>query len=768
MLPHHASSAAIADLYLARIRAANAPPPVALAPPPSAPQSLPEHPPDFEGELLRHVAAYEARGWQLSPLRTYVRDGEVKQHPPKGWPERRGTLIGAHRDASNRLTHGVALVLGPSGVVDIDLDSDAARDLAPKFLRPTATFGRKGRTTHYVYQCPAQPHPINGGPEQQARTRAFKHERHGMLVELRRGPGAQTTPPPTIKPDGYPAVWAPGWQDAIVTWEPLDERRVEELALACLIALDGNDGDRHHSRMRWAGELARRGMNRDLCERVLTIACEYRGDDDLADLYTCLESTFVRVENGESVIGVDAETRRAVDAVLGRVAQSGARVNVSAPLDEVLGQIGTALRASDPPAVFRQGDAVVTLHGEAKAEALCVEAARAAHFVRSGREGDVITHPSVDLLRKFAASRPELPELLGRRGAPILRPDGSLFSERGYDAATRLWCDWEGSAFGDDPAGAATRLLAFVEAGQWEEPADRIAWLAHVLTVAARPAIDGPVPAWIYSSPVPGSGKSTLARVAGAIGGRCDAFTDPSVRDDDELARRLDTFAMRPAVVLDNARGVFKSPLLEGALAGESLTVRRLYVGPVTIPWRTVLSVTSNGAEIGRDWARRTLPVRLNGRALPGGRDVLGEAKRQHALTVDALTVVGSWLRSGVTSSATPLLGFAEWSRVVGGAIAWLGLGDVVSATRAGAEGMVAVGDDATELLDAIERWLGETGRAEFDSRELWQSLAMRDLRENFRDSNDFGRRLGRTGDATRVLRNRRSNGRRVWRVEPR
>ena len=33
------------------------------------------------------------------------------------------------------------------------------------------------------------------------------------------------------------------------------------------------------------------------------------------------------------------------------------------------------------------------------------------------------------------------PEVVGIVGAPIMRPDGSILSELGYDVETRLWCN---------------------------------------------------------------------------------------------------------------------------------------------------------------------------------------------------------------------------------------------------------------------------------------------------------------------------------------
>lgn len=433
---------------------------------------------------------------------------------------------------------------------------------------------------------------------------------------------------------------------------------------------------------------------------------------------------------------------------------------------DVLRAIASALvgLGSGAP-LFRQGGALVTVDGAANDVRVAVELGECLRFTREGKPASVPR----DIAQKLAAKPPGLPRLVGRRSAPVLRGDGSLVYGLGYDAVTGVWCDgWDGpvvEAWGKEDAEAALgRLMAFAHGGAWESDADYLAWFAHVLTVAGRTAVAGPVPAFVYTAPRSGSGKTALARSAGLLGGRCGAWTSPDLKEDRELGMRLDEYALCPAVVLDNMRGVLRSELLEGAVTGGELKVRRLYVGPVTVPWSAVLSVTSNGAEIGHDWVRRALPVRLNATPPPPGRDIVIEAEERKDLTRDALTVLAGWLRSGERYDGQVLLGFVEWSRIVAGAIRWaFGGVDVVAATREASADMVASDDDGGSLLDTIERW---AAGKEFTARELWDSPRMTELRSEFGSFRAFTSRLGRLSDATRVLRKRKSNSDRVWRIE--
>lgn len=444
---------------------------------------------------------------------------------------------------------------------------------------------------------------------------------------------------------------------------------------------------------------------------------------------------------------------------------------------EVLSAIAGAL-AVRPSTLYRQGGAIVTVDdaiAPATADRIAVELAAAIAFTRDGKPCGV----SRELASKVAAKPPALPEIKAERGSPIVRSDGSVVRVRGLDGETGVWCSgWPGlpivTGSRSDAAAALGRLFRFADADQWESAADAAAWLAHVLTIAARPAIDGPVPTWIYTAPAPGSGKTALARAAGLLGGRCGTIIAPGdLRDEAELARLLDGHAAGPAVVLDNLRGTFASPLLEAVVTGDGmLGVRRLYVGNVRVPWRAVLAVTSNGATIGQDWARRSIPVRVTGRRLDSGRDLASEARDRLDLVEDAAAVVASWLRAledeEADDESTPLASFAAWSRVVGGALRWATGLDVVALTREPAAAMVAAEDDGRELLDWLEAWLAAKGAAEFTARELWDAPTFYERRAEFASFAAFGRRLGRVSDAARTLAVRVLTGERRYRIRPR
>lgn len=89
-----------------------------------------------------------------------------------------------------------ALMGEPSGwIVDIDLDSMKAVELAPSILPPTRRFGRKGnRNSHYLYR-------VEG-----AVNRVWKDEDGRHIVNLR-STGNQTMMPGSVHPSGEPVHW---------------------------------------------------------------------------------------------------------------------------------------------------------------------------------------------------------------------------------------------------------------------------------------------------------------------------------------------------------------------------------------------------------------------------------------------------------------------------------------------------------------------------------------------------------------------------------
>lgn len=147
--------------------------------------------------------------------------------------------------------------------------------------------------------------------------------------------------------------------------------------------------------------------------------------------------------------------------------------------------------------------------------ALRGELARAADFVREvqRREGlrTIPTSPPLDVVRDVASLGVwPLPTLSGIVEAPSVRPDGTLLTSPGYDAATRtLYVPAEGLVVPAVPAhptdenvrAAADLLQEVVADFPFDSQASRANCLAAMITPVLRPMIDGPVPLALRQAP---------------------------------------------------------------------------------------------------------------------------------------------------------------------------------------------------------------------------------------------------------------------------
>ena len=157
-------------------------------------------------------------------------------------------------------------------------------------------------------------------------------------------------------------------------------------------------------------------------------------------------------------------------------------------------------------------------------------------------------------------------QLNGVSDIPILRPDGSILAEPGYDPVTGLLlvprCDVP--TIPSNPSGDAVReavadLLEIVIDFPFSRPEHQAAWLASVVTALGRSAFPGPAPLFLIDANVRGSGKSLLADLVAvmATGRNMPRMANP--RDEDETRKRILSLAMLgdPLVLIDNIAGRF-------------------------------------------------------------------------------------------------------------------------------------------------------------------------------------------------------------------
>lgn len=332
---------------------------------------------------------------------------------------------------------------------------------------------------------------------------------------------------------------------------------------------------------------------------------------------------------------------------------------------------------------------------------------------------------AVSAMGKWPAVRP----LAGVITTPTLRPDGTIFQEPGYDEGTELlfvpsasFVEVPSDPTLEDARNAADAILDVVCDFPFAKDTDRSAWLASVLTLVSRHAIDGPVPLFAVTSNTRGTGKSRLVDLASLIAHGMQAPRTPISTADDELRKMIGSVLAdgSPIALLDNAKSgaKFGGPAFDALLTSTEWKDRTLGKSEsVSMPATCVWFVTGNNIRFSDDLSRRTLHVRLESPAQnpedrtdfkhgSGGALFAVVEKRRKFLVAQALTILRAHALAGRPTTQT-WGSYEAWSTIVANAITWLGLPDPLR-SRATED---PASDDDTIILTTMARVLLDIGR---------------------------------------------------------
>jgi len=283
------------------------------------------------------------------------------------------------------------------------------------------------------------------------------------------------------------------------------------------------------------------------------------------------------------------------------------------------------------------------------------------------------------------------PPIAGLVTTPTIRPDGSLLTEEGYDAATRLLLLAPPSMppllARPSRADALTALellkglLAEFSFVGGEE--SRAVALSGLITPVVRGAL--PVaPAHVISAPTAGSGKSYLVDLFAAVstGQRCPVISHG--KSEEELEKRLGAVLLggQSIVSIDNVTGELRGdalcqmverPLVQIRILGRSELMR--------VETRATLFATGNNSVVAGDMVRRTLTCSIDANVeRPELRpfkqkplDMILADRGKYIAAV--LTIVRAYQLAGYPDELY-LASYDHWSRIVRSALVWLGCAD--------------------------------------------------------------------------------------------
>ena len=303
---------------------------------------------------------------------------------------------------------------------------------------------------------------------------------------------------------------------------------------------------------------------------------------------------------------------------------------------------------------------------------------------------------------------------------PIIRRDGTLLADPGYDDRTGLYYEPSGPVDAvpqiptdEELHDALAALRETVCDFPFEVEAGFSAWLAALLTPLARYSFDGPSPLFFAEANTRGSGKSLLwETISILLTGRKMAGM-PYTDDDEEMGKQITSSAIAgdSLIFIDNISGNFGGSNMDRALTLSSWKARILGHSENTpeIPLHAVWYGTGNNPTLCGDIDRRMAVCRLNS-PLEHPEDREGfkhypllpwvHAER-HRILAAALTILRAYAVCGSPRGKGKLWGSYEgWSRTVKCCIEWLGLPAPLKPASAG-----LASSDIEELGAFLAAW---------------------------------------------------------------
>lgn len=361
--------------------------------------------------------------------------------------------------------------------------------------------------------------------------------------------------------------------------------------------------------------------------------------------------------------------------------------------------------------------------------------------VKNGEPKLVLCGPTPKVLANVLArgSWENMRPLAGVTETPLLRLDGTVLAEPGYDAETGhvYLPNAEYPPVPDEPtqdeARAALELLEdlFVDFPHVNR-AHRLVPIAAILTLLARPAIAGAVPAFVFDASTRGSGKSLQCDVVAAVAQGRSAARLGYPETEEELEKVLSSAALSGTrmLCLDNVTRPLGGGHLDRVITARD-TVQLRVLGRTelrTLTWLAVILASGNNVALSGDTSRRVLVSRLespleNPEARTDYRHenlVAYALANRPRLVSAALTVLRAYTAKGCPDAGCARWGsFEAWSRLVPHAIKFAGGEDVMGAKPASD----AIMDDTARALVGVLLELPRLTRSPQTTKALLELL---------------------------------------------
>jgi hypothetical protein len=380
------------------------------------------------------------------------------------------------------------------------------------------------------------------------------------------------------------------------------------------------------------------------------------------------------------------------------------------PSDLLEQAIGALVDANEPPTVFVRGGRLHRFVRDENARgrlepmsdaATRVALERSARFLKGGGGGSESEPRSVPapghLIESVAAvgEWPDLPAVEAVVEAPVLRSDGTVLDEPGYDEATRLYYDPDPAlrlpVIPEQPSGEdVTAALALLRDEllvdfPFASDADRANALALLLTPIVRQRVSL-APLCVIDAPRAGSGKGLLTSITALIATGRPAPVMAAPSDEAEWGKSLTALLdMGCTLIFIDEAATLRSAKLGAALTASDHQDRRLgKTEIIRVPQRATWIAAGNNVQLGGDLPRRSYRVRIDAQvARPWTRSGFRHpnlerwtAQHRGELLAALLTLARAWHVAGRPKAPDlPALGsFEAWAATVGGILRHAGV----------------------------------------------------------------------------------------------
>lgn len=418
----------------------------------------------------------------------------------------------------------------------------------------------------------------------------------------------------------------------------------------------------------------------------------------------------------------------------------------------VVDELRQALRCHD--GIFQRGEHLVKIVtpldsspmiSDVSAEMLAAELDTLVDMFTMVRKSGELREQSTAVSKALAVLLQEskcwpVPHLRGVSSLPVLRSDGSLHDEEGFDRRTGLYLtrlvpgiSIPAEANRQEALEALALLEDLVQDFPFADDAARAVWVGAFLTqlvsslVGTRPmvAIDGNKR---------GAGKSLLVELITLI---IDGFIiTPNIfsSDEAEMSKVLTALCMRGQSVIDfdNTRGRIENKALESLVTSGKYSSRILGGNEMLkdAQWTPLIFWTANNLQLQGDMPRRTIRCAIKTELeKPELRsnfkypDIKKHALQNRVKYMNAgFTILSAFLRAGKPDQGISFGSFEKWAVVIPSCLKWLDRPDITLTAQQFEDGPAS---ESSKLKAVMGAWVDAFGPAAIRAGTLREKLVL-------------------------------------------